>query len=142
MTRSSNIYPNSSQSKIDDLLQFTDKTKESVISSKLSGGQKRLLFCSEFVGRHDSVLGRTDFSYGHFHRQHFWEIVNPLKAAGSDHRLFFAHDFICISKKLSIQQTGGSWCLHKGWEGRGGEERKGVDSFGTRKKRRKPTAMQ
>lgn len=78
------IYPNPlSNQEIDQLLQFVKQQKEQ-LAEKLSGGQKRLFsFVLTLIGRPKIVfLDEPTASMDTSTRQHFWEIVQELKAQG------------------------------------------------------------
>ena len=78
------IYPNSlSNQEIDQLLQFGQQQKEQ-FAEKLSGGQKRLFsFVLTLIGRPKLVfLDEPTAAMDTSTRQHFWEIVQELKAQG------------------------------------------------------------
>lgn len=78
------IYPNPLRNQeIDQLLQFVKQQKEQ-LAEKLSGGQKRLFsFVLTLIGRPKIVfLDEPTASMDTSTRQHFWEIVQELKAQG------------------------------------------------------------
>lgn len=78
------IYPNPlSNQEIDQLLQFGKQQKEQ-LAEKLSGGQKRLFsFVLTLIGRPKLVfLDEPTAAMDTSTRQHFWEIVQELKAKG------------------------------------------------------------
>ncbi|CJB83036.1 ABC transporter ATP-binding protein [Streptococcus pneumoniae] len=78
------IYPNPlSNQEIDQLLQFVKQQKEQ-LAEKLSGGQKRLFsFVLTLIGQPKIVfLDEPTASMDTSTRQHFWEIVQELKAQG------------------------------------------------------------